>query len=339
MSTHSVDVVKINEVLEHPNADRLEIVTIWGYSCVVPKGVYKPGDLAAYIQPDYCVPLHRPEFSFMQKEGQKKKERRIAVCKLRGVYSAGLLIPAPEGAKEGDNVMEQLEITRWEPPLRQLTKATPAERGPEFFTPKYDLENLQKHHKIIFPHEECILTAKLHGTSARFTFYNNKMYCGSRTMWKIKPGKVLPNGDVVPDNAWWKALEQHPWLEEFCRNNPGVVVYGEIVGKSIQGGNFHYGHKDSEVGFYVFDILENGGWLSNSDFKQDRFFSLKFVPTLYEGPFKLNIVKELAEQTETFNNANHMREGVVIKLATERFNEKIGRVALKYVSNQYLVQK
>ena len=82
------------------------------------------------------------------------------------------------------------------------------------------------------------------------------MYCGSRATWKIKPGTVMENGDTVPENGWWKACEQNPWIEEFCKANPDIIVYGEVVGPSIQGGNFHYGHNNSNVGLYVFDVLE-----------------------------------------------------------------------------------
>ena len=48
---------------------------------------------------------------------------------------------------------------------------------------------------------------------------------------------------------------------------------------------------------------------------------------------------ELIEQSENmFNNIGqgHVREGVVIKLKEERIDPKIGRVALKCVSRNYL---
>jgi RNA ligase (TIGR02306 family) len=335
MSTHEVKVVKITDIQPHPNADKLEIVKIWGYDCVVKKNQFKIGDLGAFIEPDYKVPLNRPEFSFLSKPDRPRLQQRIAVCRLRGIYSAGLLIPAPEGSKEGENVMELLGVERYEPPEEMLVKGAHSEKGPEIFCPKYDLENVKKYMNLMVPGEQVIVSAKLHGTNARFCWHNNRMYCGSRTQWKTKPGTEMPDGQISPNNAWWSALEQNPWIEEFCKQNPGVVLYGEVVGPGIQKG-FHYGHKQDSVGFYVFDILENNNWINNNEFRNEKYSCLKFVPTLYEGPFLFDEIAKLAELTENFNNANHIREGVVIKVHNERYERSVGRVAFKHVSNNYL---
>jgi hypothetical protein len=47
-STHRVNVVRIEEILPHSNADTLGIVFIGGYQCVIKKDAYKVGDLALY---------------------------------------------------------------------------------------------------------------------------------------------------------------------------------------------------------------------------------------------------------------------------------------------------
>lgn len=144
----------------------------------------------------------------------------------------------------------------------------------------------------------------------------------------------------VPKNAWWEALKQNPWIETWCKQNPNVVLFGEIVGDSVQGEHFHYGHKNGSIGFYVFDILENSKWIPNIQFYQDkiynRFNGLKFVPLLYIGKLNKELIEKLAEEKETFNGANHIREGVVIKPVHEREVERFGRLALKYVANKYL---
>jgi len=49
MSDFAVKVVKINEVIPHPGADRLDLCTIAGWQCVSQRGNYKSGDLAIYI--------------------------------------------------------------------------------------------------------------------------------------------------------------------------------------------------------------------------------------------------------------------------------------------------
>jgi RNA ligase (TIGR02306 family) len=390
MSEHEVKVIKIDNIQTHENADSLEIINIWGYACIVRKGQFKIGDLAAFIEPDYCVDIARPEFSFIQ---SSKQNYRITIRRFRGVYSYGLLIAAPFGTSEGDNVMELLGVTRWEPQTSSTAttnlRSGESIKGPEFPIPKYDLENIRKYNKLITADDNVYYTIKLHGTNMRACFHNGKMYCGSRNTWKNAKAlgmyfttpksiilKLLVSGlslvfgqaekagrfldlmainflffglpyrlintiktktiyEHTKKNAWQSALEQNPWIETWCRENPDVVVYGELIGPTIQGAKFHYGYVGEQLGFYVFDILENGQWISNSQFEEQRFSGLKFVPVVYQGPFDQQKMESLAEEIETFNNANHIREGLVIKLQKERINSRIGRVALKYVSNAY----
>lgn len=338
MSTHEIKVIKVGEVSQHPNADRLELVKVWDYVCVVRKDQYKAGDLAVFIEPDYVVDCNRPEFAFLMPQSGNP-DRRITLSRFRGVYSYGLLIDAPEGASEGDNVIDHFGITRWEPDLSVSLKGALAERGPEVITPKYDLENLKKYHYLLKPNEKVIVTGKIHGSNARYLYTDGRMWSGSRTQWKMPPGKFMDGykggAAPTPECAWWKGLRQNPWIEEFCSQNPGTVLYGEIYGTEIQGGKFHYGIDPNKIGFAVFDIFEKARWLPNSEFGDARFDNLEFVETLYKGKYNTQKIAELAETKETFNNCKHIREGVVVKLQKERVDMNIGRVALKYVSNQY----
>src|SRR5438046_3480508 len=109
-STHKVEVVRIERIEKHENADTLGIVNVFGgYPCCVRLGDFKEGDLAAYIPPESVCPATEP-FAFLG------DHRRIKVKRLRGVYSLGLLIHAPAGSKEGDDVAAALGVTHYEPP-------------------------------------------------------------------------------------------------------------------------------------------------------------------------------------------------------------------------------
>ena len=93
-----VNLIEIKAVRPHPNADRLEVVPVWGISVVVKKDEFKVGDLAVYIMPDYIVPTTLLEFSFLAKghRGRGRDiEHHVKPRNIRGVVSFGLLIPAP----------------------------------------------------------------------------------------------------------------------------------------------------------------------------------------------------------------------------------------------------
>lgn len=364
MSVHEVLVVKIEEIFPHPDANSLEIVKVSGYdyTIVTRLGEFKIGDLGIFLEPDYCVNPSRPEFAFLA-DGKKDKIR-IKVKRLRGVWSQGLLFKAQPHHKLGDNVMDEYGITRWEPPpskgfhwggegsnlMGGFQESEPQIPGIDNI-PKYDVENYKKYSKVLSTEELVYYTTKIHGTSARYVFWDGKMHCGSRTTWKREPGLPIDytnskTGEVIqkttPESSWWEAMKQNPWLEEWCRANPGLIVYGEVFGANVQGNKFHYGYPDGKLGFRVFDVLEYGKWVSFEELMTDPKYSLLVkVPVLYRGNHDPKLLEELAEKPEdSLDNcgANHIREGIVIKPVKERYDYKLGRVALKYVSNTYLMK-
>src|SRR3990172_141849 len=108
MSRNKVEVVRLGPIVKHENADTLGIVKIWGYTAITRLGDFKEGDLAVYVEPDYVLP-DKPEYEWL------KGHLRIRAKRLRGVWSQGLLLKAPPGSKEGDDVMALLGIERYVP--------------------------------------------------------------------------------------------------------------------------------------------------------------------------------------------------------------------------------
>lgn len=354
MSTHEVLVVKVKEVKPHPNADLLEIISLeeYGdnYSIISKKGQFSPGDLGIFIEPDYVVSTDKKEFSFLS---DSKKKVRISAKKLRGVWSEGLLIEADKTKhKQGDNVIEEFEIERYEPELKKsFSEGSELKSGwlvPEpIFAFKYDLENAKKYFSEV-EGKEVYFTTKIHGANARFVYTNGEFFCGSRTSWKMKPGSIKDftnkDGDVikkeVPSNSWWEAFDQNPWLGEFCKNNPDMVVYGEIYGEKVQGNKFHYGHKET-FGVRIFDILNGKTFVSFDELiNSEKYSVLQKVPVLYKGICDKKVIEELAEKNEDSLpecGDNHIREGIVIRPVQETYSDRLrGMIKLKWVSKNYL---
>lgn len=65
---------------------------------------------------------------------------------------------------------------------------------------------------------------------------------------------------------------------------------------------------------------------------------LQHVPVLYSGPFSRDVLLALTDGSTTLG-AGHIREGVVVTPISERYDNRIGRVALKNVSGDYLTRK
>jgi RNA ligase (TIGR02306 family) len=318
MSTHEIQIVKLDKITKHPNADTLGIVEVFGWTCCVKLGEFNEGDLVAYIPPDYVVPK-TPQFEFLG------DNRRIKVRKLRGIISQGLIIKAPENSQENDDVMELLGIERYEPPQLTTTRGE-AEGGNSLFSPKYDVESFQRYPDIFKERELVACTEKIHGASARFTYHKNRMWCGSRNEWKKQD----------ENNLWWKCLKQNPGIQEFCIANPDTILYGEVFGQ-VQ--DLKYGAEKNQYFFAMFDILEKNNWMERDD-ALDKItpYNISVVPLAYRGFFYKDLLLASAEKDSLWKTANHLREGIVIRTIPMRYDAQIGRCILKMVSNRYLMK-
>lgn len=328
MSIHKCPVVPI-KLEPHPNADKLSVVRVNEYTYCANTQEWQNIPLGVWIEPDYVVPADRPEFAWLSSshtliENNGIKGYRIKVKRLRGVISMGLMVPAPEGAKIGDDYREHFGIVRYEPP-------EPMSTGGEVCKPPpgirycYDVESAYNFVHLFTDGEEVVATEKVHGANGRWACVDGAMFCGSRTEWKRQDSKI----------AWWQALSRHPEVEEFCKNHPEITVYGELYG---QVKKFPYDRLAGKPGIIVFDLLRNGNWVDHDEAREIGK-NLPWVPIIYRGPWNKEAIFALAEgKSELAKRANvdHIREGIVVRPLFERTNLEIGRTIIKIVSNGYL---
>lgn len=340
MAEHKVEIVEIDDVERHPHPAvlRMQIVKVWGWQCCIGMGEFKRGDKAIFVEPDYLVPVAHPAFAFLKPSNGRLGEEdkvRVRVRRFKGALSQGLLIKVPPELKDlpvGTNVIEQLGIEKYEPPIKMGSSVNMFTGGPSgVYAPKFDVENWQKYADLFSKGEPVIVTEKLHGANARFVYAENKdgemtQFCGSRNNWMAKD----------ETNLWWRAFEQDPDIGVWCRDNPGMVLYGEVFGQ-VQ--TLKYGTKPGEVKFAGFAVLSRNTWMDFDDVMLSTIQShcvLLWAPLLYRGPFNLELIRGLSEGSSTVEGADHIREGCVVIPEFERTDPELGRVILKWVSNEYL---
>ena len=340
-STHRTEVVPVQLENFPGDADLLSIVKVFdNYQVVVRTSEWENVGVGAYIVPDSVVP-DTPQFEFL---GNSK---RIKVKRFRGVWSMGMLVPAPDGSQIGDDVAEQLNITRWEP-KEQVTMFGSAMSSPKTFSsyiPVYDVDTWHKYGSLFTNGEEVVVTEKIHGANARFMYSaeDDKMFCGSKTQWKKDEIQESEDGKNNKEDLWWKCLRRNPWIEDFCRTFPNYFLYGEVFG-NVQ--NLKYGAGKNDVFFRAFDVYSDKemrflSWneLTSITWNQGEDVLVndeRWVPVLYHGKYDTELMKEMSSGASMIPTANHMREGVVLTPVNERYSNEIGRVKLKIVSNKYL---
>lgn len=345
MSEFHVKVIRLPERLgKHPNADTLGIAHVLGaYPVIFKSGDFQPGQLVTYVPVDSLVDTTRPEFAWLaDPQRPTKTHHRVKARRLRGIFSMGLLVPAPAGTAEGDNAQEALGIVKWEPTeeINAMTSGV-AEGAPPINWPVYDLEGLRRYPHLIKPGEAVVVTEKIHGCNARYTWQRDpdtdagRLFVGSRTQFKRHDSAKL--------TIWHRAAERYK-LAEGCQNYPGYTFYGEVFGHKVQ--DLSYGGAPGEVFFRLFDVRLPDGRYADWD-TLVRFavaLGVQHVPVVYRGPYNPEVVAQLAEGPTTMTwpgqtkAGDHTREGVVIQLEDERNDPDIGRVKLKLVGEGYLLR-
>ena len=331
----------------HPNADRLELAAVGGYRCVVAKGAFVDGDLAAYIPegavcPDWLI-------AELGLEGRLAgaRKNRVKAVKLRGALSQGLVYPVRDGrlrgrsVTEGDDVTALLELVKYEPPI-------PAHMGGEVWaahgaTLSYDIENIKKYPDAFAEGEPVVMTEKLHGTWCCFARHPEHDEAIVTSKGMSARGLALKLNEANRANLYVRAWRAHETAFERARarcapNGEPFYVLGEVYGRGVQ--DLHYGVANPTLAVFDAYVGEpgRGRYLSTDEVKEALGDLFALVPTLYEGPFSEAVLREHTGGA-TRLDAGHVREGVVVKPARERETPELGRLIAKSVSGDYLTRR
>jgi tRNA-binding EMAP/Myf-like protein len=307
------------------------------------------------------VPERKRRITAKKLRGEWSEGLLMPIRYLDGDFKTGPTSVANSEGKEmrvkvGDNVAEFLGIYHYNPPEPGEQSGSTALGQPKPFRwpktfngwkalivswfrgerreagislPTYDVDAFKKFQNVFQPGEEVLVTEKIHGSNARFSFQKNwlgqgKFYVGSRNLWKA------PTSACV----WRRAVKDNPWIEMWCRQHPGYALYGEVT--PTQKG-YDYGAGD-KVRFFLFDVRKpNGKWAELEEISTlMEGLEGKGVPVLHRGPFDLENIRKLVDGPSTVSGAKHIKEGVVIRSIPERYVSSLGRAQLKWVSNVFL---
>lgn len=369
MSIHRAFAVPF-KLVKHPDADRLSIATIKGWTAVVNTEDFVKEKLGVYIPIDMIASTDHPILGFLDGKPVKTK-------KLRGVISQGVLLPLSKVAttynipksniQEGQDLTDLLQLKRWTAP----EKFTSSSRGdyatikdPDGLEGYTDIENWKNFPDIIKEGEQVVLVEKGHGSLARYSLVGGIPYISSKNnTWRIgtKEVKVSRFGKrltkilgysrfvdylfaevkVFPEpSTWWNSVYNKQGILEKLTTlstilgDVDVVVYGEILGMQ----DLKYGNINT-LDFYAFDVKVLGQPFKN--FNEFEFLmnssGFKICPVLKKGVFDIEDLKLRSGKTTI--GGDHIREGLVIRPIQERTDPTLGRVILKCVSEDYLLRK
>lgn len=368
MSTFKVTLEKLR-IMEHPNADALELAEVGLYRAVVRKGEFKTGDYALYIPEQAILPPELLEELGLTGKLAGKDKNRVKAVRLRGELSQGIVCrPAalrgdPDLVKllddDGAPTIPQpdyadlLGITKWVPPI-PVGMAGDVEAAPNLLR-WIEIENIKRYPTMFEPGEEVVATEKIHGTCFLLTYdvEEDKVLVTSKGMG----GKNLALKES-DSNLYWRAARKYdlPAVARQLADTYNVIrvgLYGEVYGKGVQ--DLHYGRdagSDERIGFALFDVMLQPA-LTPAYFIDSEFFTLKMLnaaylvrnilptaPVLYQGPYDYELLAKLAEGKETISGRElHVREGLVVRPREEARSEATGgRKIAKFINPDYLTR-
>lgn len=326
MSTFECPLVRVGPVEKHANADSLGITKVGEYPVIVRLDGLREGDLAVYVPVDaLCPPTGAT--AFLADPHRPTRPVRVKAKRLRGVFSMGLLLPykGPDGIV-GADCASALGITKWEEPEPMSTPDEDESAPSGVFSPVFDVENWRSNSSLIADGEPVVVTEKIHGCNARYLWHDGALHMASRIRWKRAS---------VP-TVWSRAADADG-LAEKLSGRDGFIVYGECYGQ-VQ--DLKYGQKSAA--FVAFDVWNwrEAKWLDAADAAAwCGEAQIPMVPVLYRGPWSREAVEGVVRGPTVLGNGANIREGVVIRPAIERTDVRLGRVILKWVSEDYLLRK
>lgn len=254
--------------------------------------------------------------------------------------------------KLGDEVSNELGITKWEHPVPAYLSGE-VKHSPYKFN--FDIENIKKYPHIFQEGEEVIFSEKIHGSCMIVCLVpeqerDPEMIDGKLIV--ISKGLAarqlfFKDNEKNQENSYVKCAKQKniaEVLSKFSRNifdsdvvTTPIWIVGELYGMQ----DLKYGANKGDLQLRVFGIRYGQRWV-NWDLVQliSKMCSLEVAPLLYQGPFSKQILEKYTTGRETVSGTqSHIREGVVVYPAQERHHVDVGRVILKSISEDYLLRK
>lgn len=243
----------IKDVTNHPNAERLDIVTILGWQCVVKRGEFVKNQKVVFVVIDTLLPPDAPWANFLKDPKNPEKPIRLKTVKLRGHYSQGLVLPLsvlPIGTQNwhlGADVSGELGIKKYEKEIPAQLSGIALGGFPTYICAQTDEDNGLSNPDIVeevLKNEWITVTQKLDGSSGTIVIEDRTIthVCSRRLSLK-----------ETQENAFWKVARKLN-LDKLDRGR--YVIAGEVMGCGIQGNQL----KLVEPEIFVFQIKYNNSF-------------------------------------------------------------------------------
>lgn len=365
MSHTPVEIVPVKAIMSHPNADRLEIVSVLDTQFIAQRCTLQLGQPVVYFPPDVLIPEPVAEGLGVKDYlkhaiypgDMRKSQCRVGAIRLRGQPSFGFglpfrprdgFMPFPTPFVDaalmgyptdvGSDVSEAFQAVKYQPPPKM--RSSDAEPDHPAFHKYTSIEHYYRNADALEEGTPVRITEKIHGTNSRVGSIVDDIVArpmaGSHNL-RVKYKNA--NGDVSP--YWGPMTRDMLDMLDFIGQGGkrSVIVFGEIYGGKVQ--SMDYGVPFTN--YRVFDISVDSQYMDWEDVSAlCSLYDIPTVPLLYRGPFKRELIDQLISgptklaSPECISCDFKGREGIVITPLEETYSPVLGgRLILKAVSPDY----
>lgn len=341
------------EIFPHPDADviNLQVARVGMFPLVINKSSgYKSGDIIIFAPKRTILPEDLRSHYVNPKTGESylKHGTTVKSCRLKGVLSEGVVIPADylevklranDESKEypelvgkkiedliGQDVSALLDMKEQMPDIKVVFGGDLARIRATHYS-RHDVEGIHIFANEFKEGEECVATVKYHGSQINVIRHEDGFVeLSSKGM--IGKGAVLVESE---NNIYWKAWH-NTGIEKIIDEhfpNDYVQVMGEVI--PVQKG-FTYGVDVNKPKIVLFRLEINGRRYStaevfNFDHKEELEFLTPFrqfwAKIVYVGPFDVKVLQQYAKGMEPISGRNlHVNEGVVVESKLPRLSSR-----------------
>lgn len=351
-------VATIDQVQNHPNADRLDLCRVGGWQVVTLRDEYKEGDRVIYISIDSWVPTEIAPFLSKGQEPrvyEGVKGERLRTIKLRQEISQGLILPfsilgsdVDFPLEDGADVTDHLGIIKWEPPISAQLAGQVEGNFPSFIrkTDQERVQNCYSEMAFLDNHQhggiDWIIEEKLDGSSCTvFVDFKTDVASGLYEVGVCSRNFQLKINEENKDNTFIKTVTDAGYLEHIHKLGQSIAIQGELCGPGIQGNKYKLEHPV----FFVFDVYLNRQCRYAT--REERWGILQSLITLgvkvdqvpHLGSTKIpDSIQECLAMADGDSKINPKakREGIVFK-TRDVIEGQV--VSFKAISNAFLLQE
>jgi RNA ligase (TIGR02306 family) len=378
MSDWQPQVVRIEKVEKHPDADALDIATVLGdYPVIVKRNEYQEGDLAGYIPIDSIVPdvdmfyflcpkayeKYEDEAGQIQQRqlGSKypvgsvpEKYRIIKAKKLRGRYSQGMLVHmAPwitavshngetisNMPEIGGSIVDLIGLKKWEEQEEDNIPNAKKSRGANAESPPKGWSIPYYDVDGLRKYVDCLLPDEEIVLTEK-VHGSNAAFCHDGERLWVKSRNFYKKMDE--DDPWWDIAIRYDLVNKLAKF-PNMVFFGEMYG-SVKG--FRYdcviesGAMHTKIRFFDIWDVKQMKYLDYDPFvAMVQESGLDLMPELYRGVWQGKDTMYPYAEGMTTLGGKHIREGFVLRTAKERYESRLdSRMQVKLVGEGYNLQK